>query len=135
MTQQSEEEGLQTEETAAKEEGNTKKLQQKQSGILSTLLGPFTTKEFWIGLASHLAQQAMAAFLSALGGVLVYYGKKTFDGAMSSQAATSGGEEVSNRAFAGSFAPTPSYQDDFRPGRYTVENTPRGDNRFPGFGR
>lgn len=55
--------------------GGTSNLPVKK-GFWKDIFGQFVTGEFWKGVLRTIAHEAMVAFFTSLGGVLVWYGKK-----------------------------------------------------------
>lgn len=110
------------------------------------VLGKVATAEFWLKLIETIARDMAVAFVQALGGRLVVYGKQAAASdpdcpvAMRTDVLTRNGNGNGNNgsasAFSGSYQPNSSYSSDFR-GGYPVKSSygqPQ-DQGFPGFGR
>lgn len=99
--------------------------QTRHRGAVAEIFGQFATKQFWKELVRVLAQEAIATFLMALGGTLVWYGKSKRNQEVSTE--TNSVSSIASRAFSNnSFTPGPSYQP-------TPPPPSSQSGQFPGF--
>ena len=99
------------------------------------LFGLFTTREFWVGVASKVFQETIHAVIATLGGVLLSYGNKNRDKEILDITAKGGinrgPASGTNKAFSGVLSPSPNYQPSGS--NYPVATQPYNNDRFPGF--
>jgi hypothetical protein len=105
-----------------------------KKGFFREVFGQFLTAMFWRELAKTIIHEMVTAFFMALGGSLLWYGKKksnpeTKDIRESGGINTARPVSPASSAFSQSFSPTPDFS------RPTYPTPMSHDNAvFPGFG-
>jgi len=103
-----------------------------RKGFWADVFGQFLTGAFWQGVIKTVAHEMMVAFFTALGGVLVWYGKKKANPEINQVVQNYGQPSPAATAFSGYPRPvtpySPSYNNPMPPA------PPPSAADFPGFG-
>ena len=106
-------------------------------GFWRDVLGQFVTGAFWKGVAKTVAHEMMVAFFTALGGVLVWYGKKKANPEISQGVQNYGmppQQSPAATAFSGYPRPVTPYSPSYNTPMMSSSPPPPSAADFPGFG-